>query len=182
LLRLYQNLPVRVAAQKLIEQPLQKEGIESFEVRQDRTKIVTVEKSEGEYFARPEMPDETLIDEVRRSAYSILSLAFKEDNKWRLNDGSNAINVSIEDDDFLRRVDNNQIAFAKGDLLICDVRVTQKRTDTGLRTEYTVVRVADHRPAVRQLPLGLDDDAPPQGMPTERAPSRSQPTSPPSPP
>ena len=35
--------------------------------------------------------------------------------------------VSIGDNEFLEKVDNNQIAFAKGDILICDVRVTQNK-------------------------------------------------------
>jgi hypothetical protein len=155
LLRLYQDIPVRVAAQKLIEQPLQKSGIDSFEVRESGKPIITITKDEASYFSRPELPDETLVDEVRRSAYSIISLAFKEENKWRLNDGNNPISVAIDDSDFLARVDNNQVSFTKGDILICDVHIVQKRTDQGLRTEYTVIKVVDHRTAARQLPLPL---------------------------
>lgn len=159
LLRLYQDLPVRVAAQKLIEDPLKKEGIDTFEVRENKKAFVTVEKTEAAFFAKPEMPEEILLDAVRRSAYSIVSLAFKEDNKWRLNDGSNPISVSMEDIDFLAKVDANQVSFSKGDILICDVRVVQKRTDQGLKTDYTVVKVADHRPGIRQLPLPLEGGA-----------------------
>jgi hypothetical protein len=110
---------------------------------------------------KPEVPEEILTDAVRRSAYSIISLAFKEDNKWRLNDGSNAISVSIDDADFLQKVDNNQASFSKGDILICDVRVIQRQTDSGLRTEYIVERVVERRPAARQLPLPFDEGHPP---------------------
>lgn len=155
LLRLYQDLPARIAAHRLVEQPLQKEGIETFEVRENKQSFLTVDRHEAVYFARPELPDETLVDDVRRAAYSIISLAFKEDNRWRLNDGNNVISALIADQDFLGKVDNNQIAFAKGDILICDVRVTQKQTESGLKTDYTVEHVVDHRPAARQLPLGL---------------------------
>jgi hypothetical protein len=155
LLRLYQDLPVRIAAQKLIEQPLQKEGIESFAVKHNKKSTVIISKKEAHFFARPEVPDETLIDDTRRSAYSILSLAFKEENKWRLNDGNNAISAGIEDEDFLKQVDSNQISFSKGDILICDVRVVQKQTDAGLKTDYTVLKVIEHKSAARQLPLPL---------------------------
>ena len=99
--------------------------------------------------------DVTLIDDTRRSAFSIISLAFKEDNKWRLNDGTNAISAGIEDEDFLARVDANMVSFSKGDILVCDVRVVQKQTDAGLKTEYTVVKVIEHRASARQLPLPL---------------------------
>lgn len=161
LLRLYQSIPVRAAAQQLVEEPLRREGIESFEVRENKDPVVRVEKAESFAFAKPEIPDETLIDEVRRSAYSIISLAFKEDNKWRLHDGSNAISATIQDHEFQKKVDANQISFSKGDILLCDVRIVQRQTDQGLKTDYTVVRVIEHRLAARQLPLPFD----PSGSP-----------------
>jgi hypothetical protein len=163
LLRLFQDVAVRTAAQKVVEEPLKQDGIDSFEVRDGGRSVFRVEKGEAVYFARPQLPDETLIDEVRRSAFSIISLAFKEDNKWRLNDGTNAISATIEDASFLQKVDTNQVSFSKGDILICDVRVIQRRTDDGLKTEYKVIRVAEHRPAVRQLPLPFDSRRPPEG-------------------
>ena len=155
LLRLYQDVAVRAATQKIIEEPLNKDGIDSFEARRGAVVVVKVEKLEAVFFAKPEIPDTTLVDNTRRSAFSIISLAFKEDNKWRLHDGTNAISATIEDADFLRKVDANQISFSKGDILLCDVRVVQKQTDAGLKTEYTVVHVVEHRPGARQIPLSL---------------------------
>lgn len=155
LLRLYQDVAVRAATQKVIEEPLKKDGVDSFEARRGTTISIKISKSEAASFARPEIPDATLVDDTRRSAFSIISLAFKEDNKWRLNDGTNAISATIEDAEFLSRVDANQISFSKGDILVCDVKVVQKQTGSGLKTEYTVVRVIEHRPAARQLPLPL---------------------------
>jgi hypothetical protein len=166
LLRIYQDVAVRAAAQKLIEEPLSKEGIDIFEIREQKQSVLRVEKKEAQFFARPAIPDETLVDEVRRSAYSIISLAFKEDNKWRLNDGNNAISASISDEEFLQKVDSNQISFSKGDILLCDVKVIQKQTDQGLKTEYTVIRVLEHRPAVRQLPLPFGGIVGPQSSAT----------------
>ncbi len=155
LLRLYQNVAVRTAAQRVVEEPLKKDGIESFEVRENLELVIRITKQESTYFTKPHIPDEMLLDDIRRSAFSIISLAFKEDNKWRLNDGTNPISATIEDADFLSKVDANLVSFSKGDILLCDVRVVQRQTDTGLRTDYTVVRVVEHRPAARQLPLPL---------------------------
>ena len=155
LLRLYQDVAVRTATQKIVEEPLKKEGIDSFEIRDHQKVIVHITKKESGFYAKPQVPDSTLVDDIRTSAFSIISLAFKEDNKWRLNDGTNAISAAIEDIDFLNRVDANQISFSKGDILICEVRVVQKQTEGGLKTEYTVVRVVEHRPGARQLPLPL---------------------------
>ncbi len=162
LLRLYQDIAVRTALQRVVDEPLKREGIEVFEIRENKRPIITVFQSEAIYFAKPELADEVLIQETRRSAFSIISLAFKEDNKWRLFDGNTQISALIEDQSFLQRVDANQIAFAKGDILLCEVRVTQKRTGEGLRTEYVVERVIEHRPAARQLPLLFDTIDPPK--------------------
>lgn len=153
LLRLYQDLAVRVAAQKLVEEPLKHQGINSLTVKKDGVVVETITKNDAASFAKPTLPDEVLIDDVRRSAFSIVSLAFKDDNKWRLFDGNTQISASIGDTEFLHKVDISQVSFTKGDLLICDVRVTQKRTPEGLKTDYIVEKVIEHRPAARQLPL-----------------------------
>ena len=157
LLELYQNIPVRTALEKLIRDPLQKEGIDKFQVRQNKEAQETVEGEEAEYFARPNIPEEVLVEDTRRAAFSIISLAFKEDNKWRLYDGNAPIYASIEDEEFLYKVDSNQIAFAKGDVLICIVKMKQSRGLNGLSTEYVVERVIEHRPAARQLAIDFSN-------------------------
>ncbi len=154
-MRLYQDISVRNAAQKVVEEPLKKDGIDTFEVRKAGEVRLSVTKYEAAYFARPVLSDEVLIDETRRAAFSIISLAFKEDNKWRLYDGNTQISAGIEDPDFLARVNSNQISFSKGDILICDVHVRQIRTADGLKTDYVVEKVIQHRPAARQLPLSF---------------------------
>ena len=156
LLRLYQDLAVRGAVRNLIEAPLNQSGIDVFKNVRDDDNTQTVLKDESEYFSAPEVPEEVLIDDTRRAAFSILSLAFKEDNKWRLHDGNSAISALILDERFIHRVNNNQIAFAKGDVLICDVRMTQTRDKNGLRTEYVVEHVAEHKPAAQQMAMLLD--------------------------
>lgn len=120
LVRLYQDLAVRAAAQKVVADPLRREGIDTFEVRENKQRVLVVKKLEAEYFEKPELPPETLVETTRRTAFSIISLAFKEDNKWRLYDGNTQISALIEDEAFLARVNANLIAFAKGDILICD--------------------------------------------------------------
>ena len=93
-----------------------------------------------------------ILDEVGRYAFSIVKLAFKEDNKWRLNDGQNTFSVLMKDAAFQHRVDNNDVAFSKGDVLVCDLRTIQWQVEDGVKSEYEVVRVVAHRPA-RQLYL-----------------------------
>ncbi|WP_148301478.1 hypothetical protein [Asaia prunellae] len=155
-LRVLQSVPVRDALQKIIEEPLKQDGIERFEVRESGEPIVSIDRSEAIWFSKPELPDQILVDDRRRGAFSILSLAFKEDNKWRLHDGANTISATIADEDFIRRVNASEESFSKGDVLVCDVRLIQRRTEAGLRTDYTVERVLEHIPGARQIPLDFD--------------------------
>lgn len=158
LLRLYQSVAVREALQKMVEEPLKRDGIETFEVLDsDRRVAQRVDRSESVYFARPSLPDETILEDRRRAAFSIISLAFKEDNKWRLHDGNTNISATIEDEEFLRQIDQNA-SFSKGDILICEVRIIQKRTRDGLKTDYVVEKVIKHIPAARQLPLPTNNE------------------------
>ncbi|CAM3067809.1 hypothetical protein KOXY103107_14220 [Komagataeibacter xylinus] len=152
-LKLLQSLPVRDSLQKIIEEPLKMDGIEVFEVRSGGKTTETVTREESVYFAKPSMPDEILVDDHRRAAFSIMALAFKDDNKWRLSNGEQTISAKIEDADFLRRVNENEVSFSKGDILICYLHVIQKRTDTGIKTDYIVDKVIDHKPGTRQIPF-----------------------------
>lgn len=154
-LRVMQSLPVRDALQKIIEEPLKQEGIDTFEVRDSGKTILSIDSTESVWFSKPSLPDDVLIDIRKKGAFSILSLAFKEDNKWRLHDGASTISATIADEDFIRRVDTSDVSFSKGDVLICEIHFVQRRTDTGLKNEYTVERVIDHIPSVRQIPLNF---------------------------
>lgn len=163
LLRLYQDVAVRKAYEDLVAVPLQKEGIDRFKVLDKRTEIAAVSKESSVYFVAPELPAEVVLEDIRKAAFSIVSLAFKENNKWRLHDGNNQISATIEDADFLQRVDSNLIRFAKGDILVCEVKVRQTQTEQGLKTEYTVIRVLEHRPAARQIDMFIEDPRDAQG-------------------
>jgi hypothetical protein len=152
LLRLYQDIAVRKAAQEILE-PLKNEGIDTFKVINNNVTVNVINKIDVVYYQLPEVHDEVILESDKKAAYSIVSLAFKEDNKWRLYDGNSTISVTMTDDDFLYQVDNNLVSFAKGDILICEVKTIQYRTEAGLRTEHEVLKVVEHKQAARQLKL-----------------------------
>jgi hypothetical protein len=155
LLRFYQDASIRHALADII-QPVKEEGIDRVRILDNKQPIQEITKHETSAFDIPEMR-EPLLDEVRRHGFSIIGLSFKEDNKWRLTDGENTFSVSMKDVAFQRRVDNNQEAFAKGDVLICDLRTVQWQVEGGIKTEYEVVKVVNHRPA-RQLVLFTENE------------------------
>ena len=154
LLRMYQDGKVRNSIAGVIR-PVKEDGIETFEIRDSNEVIESVTKDEIGYFDAPEV-QQPILDEVRTHGFSIVSLAFKEGNRWRLTDGQATFSVSMKDTDFQDRVDNNEVAFAKNDVLVCDMRTMQWQTMQGIKTEYEIVKVQRHLPA-RQLRLpGMD--------------------------
>ena len=84
-------------------------------------------------------------------------MAFAEGNKWRLNDGGSTFWATIADNSFLDRVNRREEVFAKGDVLRCEMRYEQFRSEAGLVTERTVTRVREHIPASRPVQPTLDD-------------------------
>lgn len=155
LLSLYQDINIRQAVSKAVS-PLRKEGIDSIRFRNGRKVVEEITKADVDSFAPPHLPEEVVLKERRKAAFSIVSLAFKDENKWRLHDGNNTIYVTIDDEDFLRKVESNEIAFRKSDILICEVEDISTRDESGLNTEHHVIRVLEHRPAARQIPLDID--------------------------
>ena len=154
LLRLYQDAATRRALADMLK-PLREQGIETLEIRERGERLHQIHASDVVFYEAPEV-QELLLDEVRRQAFSVVSLSFKEDNKWRLTDGHNTFSVSMKDEGFQRRVDTDQVGFFKNDILVCDLRTVQWQIRDGIKTEYEVVRVLSHRQA-RQLPLPLVD-------------------------
>ena len=156
LLRLYQDIAVRKATEEVLK-PLYHNDIDKFIIKDNNKIIEEISKQDLHHFTLPEIRDEIITETIHEAAYSIVSLAFKDDNKWRLYDGNSTISVQMKDDHFRRRVEENLIAFSKGDILKCKVKTVQWRTPDGLKTEYEVHEVIDHLAAAKQMLLFPDE-------------------------
>jgi hypothetical protein len=153
---LLRDVGVRKAFDKVLA-PLDRAGVDTFAVGQGVGFNLVVVKEERAAFDAPDVEEDLLIDDTRRMVFSIISLAFKEDNKWRLSDGAATISATISDQSFLDDVNSSVETFAKGDVLVCTVRVKQWQTQQGARTDYEVIKVEEHRHAARQIRIeGLD--------------------------
>ena len=137
--------------------PLRREGIEKVTFQDDEESSIS--KQEVDFFKVPDVSeqDEVLDDRTTEQVFSIAALSFKEENKWRLSDGTNTFLVDMEDKEFLAKINNNEEAFAKGDHLKITLRVIQYRKPNGdLRTDYKALEVLGHHFAgvkARQIPL-----------------------------
>ena len=162
-LRLYQDITVNRAFNELLS-VVDKGKIDKVEFRSEGspkgTGALSLTNDDKNKFVLSEPQPETVIDDTRRLALSIRSLAFQEGNKWRLFDGQNTITATIEDRDFIDRVNLNMIRFAKGDILLCEVKTVQTQSIDGLKTEHSVLRVIEHRQAPTQITLPFDTGQP----------------------
>jgi len=155
--KLYRSISVRREFSKVMS-PLDKDGVTSFEIRQAGKTLDAVSKDESAYFYDPstteEVNSETLLGTSDlRKTFSIASLDFKPGNKWRLSDGSGQFHVEILDKEFLEGVSLNRTSFYKDDLLLVDLRINEFQTPKGLRTDYQILKVLEHRQAAKQLEL-----------------------------
>ena len=163
-MRLYQDIAVNRAFSELLTS-VEGDQVKTIEFRPEgapkSSPSLTLTGEDRAPFSLEEPAPTVVVDDTRRIAFSIRSLAFQEGNKWRLFDGQNTITATIEDREFINRVNANLVRFAKGDILICEVRTVQSQGRDGLKTEHVVLKVIEHKPAPTQMPLPFDD---PSGM------------------
>lgn len=146
------DVAVRAALERVVAEPLANEGIDAVSIG-PAEHMERIEKPDGFAF-RPPIDREAGAYEYRyRAPFSIVSLSFKQGNKWRLNDGRTTLTVTVADREFLRRVEQSEVAFSKGDILICDVRVETRERPGGLHAEFFIERVIEHRRPASQPSL-----------------------------
>jgi hypothetical protein len=88
---------------------------------------------------------------LRRHCGGYAVVAFKDGNKWRVHNGLAPFYTTIEDTEFLAKIDAG-MRFGKGDLLNVDLRRIQRMVDSRLVSDYRVVKVREHRaPSQRAL-------------------------------
>jgi hypothetical protein len=151
LFRLYQDTQVRKALADMV-QPVKQAGIDEFQIHDEKHRqLQIITKKDVGVFDMPTV-QELLSDSTSEKAFSIISLAFTGDYVWRLYDGSETISVVMKDEAFQKQVNNSMEAFAKDDILFCQLRTVQWRVQDKIKTDYEVLKVIKHIQA-RQLPL-----------------------------
>ena len=137
----------RIALERVAVEPLSRPGIDVVVLEGEGVEERITEESAGAFLA-PALTEDSLFETRHIKPFSIIDLSFKPGKKWRLSDGhGRATLVTVEDASFIARVENSEIAFAKNDVLVCDVRETARQTPKGLKADYAIVHVIEHRPA-----------------------------------
>ena len=156
-LSLLRSVEVRKALENAITKPLQREGIDYFASRQaDGQDFVAVNRNESSFFVSPTEEDEEEVSVGEREvSLQLVNIAFRDDNKWRLTDGAATFYAVMADQEFIDRVDSNDEAFSKGDILRVLLHERAALAGGQLKRDYTVLKVIEHRTAARQLRLPM---------------------------
>jgi hypothetical protein len=126
LIQVYKNYKIRKAFEALIS-PIKKDGIDDFGIKSELDdEFVYIKKDDFQYYKAEPSADEK-IDEptIFDTNITIISLSFKEGNKWYINDGTNSYYATVEDHNFLKKIDQNEVQFSKGDVLKVTIRREQ---------------------------------------------------------
>lgn len=155
--------PTRRALEKMVK-PLETEGIESIQARDDGVVAEEIAKDDRASFASgveagTSTEGEPANRSTRKALLEIRRLSFDPDhkNKWSFSEGQGSFNATITDNRFLDRVDQRQITFGRGDVVRVTVETETWMGPSGLKSEYRITEVQDIIPAPRQLTL---DQAP----------------------
>ncbi|MGE0201781.1 MAG: hypothetical protein AB7P76_12560 [Candidatus Melainabacteria bacterium] len=151
------NFKIRQALEKIVYQPLSREGITSFKVRsKDKNNPFIIDKNDAELFKSPKQQEQLIAKTETITSLQVVSISFQEDNKWRFTDGSSTFFAVMKDEIFSDRVQHSLENFAKDDILKVKLVSYQYETATGLKTEYEVIEVLEHRRPGTQMKIPFE--------------------------
>ena len=153
----YQNIKIRTSVHYLVK-PLEKDGINSLEINSNKNISISVKKTEYNKFDVPKINDKELDDKVTTEYLQIENIAFEHNNKWKFSEDTNKFWASIEDKDFLEKVEKNQTQFGSTDILKVRLRKKTYYTNEGLKNDYIIEKVLEHQKGAQQIELNFEDD------------------------
>lgn len=150
---LYRRTKLRQALEDVLK-PLDKDGIDEFAVtdKAQSERFLVIKKNEVGHFKAPIPEPEKLGEEEVIMNLQLVTVAFREDNKWRFSDGSSTFYAQVLDQEFLNQVQSNE-PFAKGDILKARLNRIQLLSGEDMKTEYRLLQVLEHRRSGVQLPI-----------------------------
>lgn len=155
-IELMKNFKIRESIKKAIAGPLENPGIKTFAIKhkaEDPDDFIIIAAEEISILDVPDVEEELIEDKTYETTLQALSVAFLEDNKWRFSDGDIKFFAEIADVDFIKQVQDNEIAFRKDDLLKVKIHKKQWLTEKGLKSEYKIIKIIEHKSAAIQLKL-----------------------------
>jgi hypothetical protein len=154
-IKLFKFISIRKNLETIIKKPLEKEGVEKVSfILEDKQNTVT--KDEKDYFSTPTIQEEILGETETEQSLQIVNISFQESGKWKFSDGNATFYADILDKEFAEKVQHNQAAFAKDDVLKVRLKRKQYLSLGGIKTDYIISKVIEHRSAAIQIQLPFD--------------------------
>lgn len=154
---LLEDYRTREATEKFVGTALNAKGINkvSFDEESDGTPELVLTKDDiaAVKVPEPDDDDKTETTTKREALLKIVSAQFAEGYLWRFTDGTNTFTASMEDQDFLNRLDRSEVVLSKNDTLRCEIEETQTLVGTKLKTDAKILEVKEHISGARQLKL-----------------------------
>ncbi len=151
---------MREAGEKFVRTALAPEGVRtiSFVEEQGATADsgnLELTRADIKSISVPEPTDEdaTTTTETRHPLLKIVSAQFDQGYKWRFTDGDNIFTATMDDGDFVKRLDASEVVLSKIDALRCRIEQTQTLSGPKLKTDTRIVEVEEHISGARQLRL-----------------------------
>ncbi|QEL55479.1 hypothetical protein [Chromobacterium paludis] len=153
-LELIRDYELRRALEAMLE-PLEREGIDTFAVGTDKEVYEVIKKDQVAWFKSPPPASISLDSNTYLKSVQIERIEFSEANKWRFFDGSSSFYATIADLEFINRIALNEATFSRGDTLRVEIEEKQRLDGDKLKSEYTILKVLDHRRGMKQISLPL---------------------------
>lgn len=134
--------------QKLISDPLAKDGIENLaiSVDGDEDRKETIQKANAPYFTSGSSDKETT-DQIQTEYLQLDTIQFDSD-KWKFRLGQDTIWAKIEDEKFLKQIDTGEVSFSKGDILFANLKITKGFKDNRIIRETVLIEVLEVKKGV----------------------------------
>lgn len=152
-IKLFQMISVRKKIEAFVKTPLLKKGVESVTFSENKEKQIKITKEESDYFIAPDVKEEVINEQEIETNLTMINVSFQKDGKWKFSDGANAFFAEIKDEEFVEKVQRNQIVFAKDDILKVTLGIKQFILDGNMKAEYVIKKVLNHRSAAAQIKL-----------------------------
>lgn len=153
-IELYRNFKLRLALEKAITEPLERDGIDSVAFTSNPSKgFFTIVKEERHWFKSPEQENQLLGENESVTNLQLVSVSFKDDNKWRFSDGNSTFHATVLHHEYLTHVQQSEISFTAGDILRVRLKKRQWMQGDNMKSEYEILEVLDHKKAGVQLQL-----------------------------
>lgn len=154
------NQPVQDAISNNFETLQNDASITSFEIT-DAKKRIIFQATHDEF---DEMSKKSEIETENTKVFTevanlhIFKIVFEDKYKWEFFYRGNKISANIEDEDFFKMIDSGE-KFAKGDMLVVDLQVTQifdPAVNTFINHSYQIKKVVRHTPRGEQQKIDLE--------------------------